>query len=80
MCDCPFAYGTACLLRDGLPKDFKLTCRWTEDDYTLAILLKNKGVGIGCDAFVKKSEEPKEKKPRGKKSKRGALDESQIKL
>lgn len=38
------------------------------------------GVGIGCDAFVKKSEEPKEKKPRGKKSKRGVLDESQIKL
>lgn len=43
MCDCPFAYGTACLLRDGLPKDFKLTCRWTEDDYNLARILRRNG-------------------------------------
>ena len=42
-CDCPFANGTVCTLRDCLPKEFTVSCRWTEDDYNLARILKRNG-------------------------------------
>lgn len=42
-CDCPFADGVGCALGDVVPKDFKVPCRWTEDDYNLARILRRNG-------------------------------------
>ena len=43
-CKCPFNDGGVCSISDvDMPCEIKVPCRWTEDDYNLAKLLKNKG-------------------------------------
>ena len=43
-CNCPFADGTHCNIGDVTPHRYEIPCRWTEEDYNLAKLLKSKGV------------------------------------
>lgn len=57
-CNCLFADGTRCNIGNKAPCDFEIPhetpCRWTEEDYLLADLLRKKDVQrverIRCDA------------------------------
>lgn len=45
-CNCPFADGTHCNIDNKVPHRYEIPCRWTEDDYVLANLLKDKGAEV----------------------------------
>lgn len=42
-CNCPFADGVLCNIGDVIPHEYKIPCRWTEDDYNLAKILSRNG-------------------------------------
>lgn len=43
-CNCIFADGTRCNIGDVTPHRYEIPCRWTEEDYLLADLLRKKDV------------------------------------
>lgn len=53
-CKCPFADGALCNIGDVTPHRYEIPCRWTEEDYLLADLLRKKDVQrvekTRCDA------------------------------